>query len=215
MKLFRGAGLALLFGRDTNPGVIAVIVGIVGVGVGFTFQPNLIACLANCTKAQRAVVVSDRNYFRCLGGACGLAVSAAILQSTLRSNLPPGYKYLVDSTYTLPDRASVADADWEQILTAYAKASRAVFILQVPLIGVCLLACVFIRDRGLEGPRGPDEEGGNSEAQQELENEQSNTKDDPESNRASNTENTEKRRVLEKDPENNLSEGPSPNNGQN
>lgn len=203
---YRGAGLTLLFDRDTNPGVIAVIIAVVGTGVGFTFQPNLIACLANCTKAQRAVVVSDRNYFRCLGGACGLAVSAAILQSTLRSNLPPGYKHLVNSTYTLPARISVADADWEQILTAYAKASRSVFILQVPLIGVCFLACVFIRDRGLESR----DEGGHSKAQQ-----QSNTEDDPESNRTSNTDNAEERRVSEKDPENSPSEGPSSNNGQN
>ena len=31
------------------------------------------------------------------------------------------------------------------------------FILQVPLIGVCLLACTLIRDRGLERPKEPEE----------------------------------------------------------
>ena len=142
----------LLFDRETNPGVIAVIVGIMGVGIGFTFQPTLVAFQAHCTKAQRAVVISDRNYFRCLGGACGLAVSAAILQATLRSNLPDGYKQLAHSTYSLPSKSSIPDTDWESILTAYAKASRGVFILQVPLIGVCFLACTLIRDRGLERP---------------------------------------------------------------
>lgn len=142
----------LLFDRQTNPGVIAVIVGIMGVGIGFTFQPTLVAFQAHCTKAQRAVVISDRNYFRCLGGACGLAVSAAILQATLRSNLPDGYKQLAHSTYSLPSKSSIPDTDWESILTAYTKASRGVFILQVPLIGVCFLACTLIRDRGLERP---------------------------------------------------------------
>jgi hypothetical protein len=32
-----------------------------------------------------------------------------------------------------------------------------VFILQVPLIGICFLACIFIRDRGLERPKEPEE----------------------------------------------------------
>jgi hypothetical protein len=51
----------------------------------------------------------------------------------------------------------LTDAQWTSILLAYTKASHAVFILQVPLIGVCFLACVFIRDRGLERPKEPEE----------------------------------------------------------
>ena len=39
------------------------------------------------------------------------------------------------------------------ILEAFAKASRSVFILQVPLMGVCFMACLLIRDRGLERPK--------------------------------------------------------------
>lgn len=129
-----------------------------GIGVGGTFQPTLVAFQAHCAKSQRAVVISDRNFFRCLGGACGLAVSAALLQATLKANLPEGFKHLAHSTYSLPSRASIPDAEWSQILTAYAKASRSVFILQVPLIGMCFLVCVFIRDRGLERPKEPGEE---------------------------------------------------------
>ncbi|KAI9927401.1 hypothetical protein AWENTII_006206 [Aspergillus wentii] len=161
-----GAGLTLLFNVHTSPGAIAVIVGVVGMGVGFTFQPTLVAMQSHCTKSQRAVVISDRNYFRCLGGACGLAVSAALLQATLRSNLPEGYQNLVHSTYSLPSRSNVSDADWASILAAYAKASRAVFILQIPLIGAAFLACVFIRDRGLERVKEPEEE--KAEAQQKA-----------------------------------------------
>lgn len=92
-----------------------------------------------------------------MGGACGLAVSAALLQATLRSHLPSHYRYLAHSTYATPSRASVSEADWSAILEAYAQASRAVFILQVPLIGVAFLLCLFIRDRGLERPKEPHE----------------------------------------------------------
>ncbi|KAL4874443.1 major facilitator superfamily domain-containing protein [Aspergillus karnatakaensis] len=152
-----GAGLTLLFTRTTHPAIIAVIVAVTGLGIGCTFQPTLVAFQAHCSKRHRAVVISDRNFFRCLGGACGLAVSGAVLQATLRSNLPSGYAHLSDSTYSLPSQDSVPGDVWGGIVDAYVSASKAVFILQVPLIGVCFLACLLIRDRGLERPRDPDE----------------------------------------------------------
>ncbi|KAL5335870.1 major facilitator superfamily domain-containing protein [Aspergillus crustosus] len=152
-----GAGLTLLFNLHTHPAIIAVIVAITGLGIGCTFQPTLVAFQAHCSKRHRAVVISDRNFFRCLGGACGLAISGAVLQATLRANLPLGYEHLSDSTYSLPSQGSVPAEVWGGIVDAYGAASRAVFILQVPLIGVCFLACVLIRDRGLERPRDPDE----------------------------------------------------------
>lgn len=102
--------------------------------------------------AKRAVVISIRNFFRCTGGAVGLAISAAILQAVLKKNLPSEYHYLTHSTYALPDRSSIPVADWDSILNAYVKASHSVFIFQVPLIGICILACVFIRDKGLRRP---------------------------------------------------------------
>ncbi|KAL3460969.1 major facilitator superfamily domain-containing protein [Aspergillus heterothallicus] len=152
-----GAGLTLLFNTSTHPAVIAVIVAITGIGIGCTFQPTLVAFQAHCTKRQRAVVISDRNFFRCLGGACGLAVSGAVLQATMRSHLPSGYEYLSDSTYSLPSQDSVSPDVWTGIVNAYAQASKAVFILQVPLIGVAFLACLLIRDHGLERPKDADE----------------------------------------------------------
>lgn len=149
--------MILIFGPHTHPAIIAVCVGIMGVGLGFTFQPTLVALQAHATKSQRAVVISNRNFFRCMGGACGLAVSAALLQATLRSSLPRDLSYLAHSSYSLPSRASVTAAQWSQILVAYSKASHSVFILQVPLIGACFLACSFVRDRGLERPKEPEE----------------------------------------------------------
>ncbi|KAJ5485426.1 hypothetical protein N7539_005414 [Penicillium diatomitis] len=152
-----GAGLMLLFDENTHPAVIAVVVAISGIGVGFTFQPTLVALQAHCTKSQRAVSISNRNFFRCMGGACGLAVAAAILQATLRSNLPAEFSYLAHSSYSLPARETLTESQWTSILQAYTKASHSVFILQVPLIGTCFLACIFIRDRGLERPKEPEE----------------------------------------------------------
>ncbi|KAK2729092.1 major facilitator superfamily transporter [Colletotrichum kahawae] len=142
-----GAGLTLIFDRNTKPGIIVIPLLIVGIGVGFIFQPTLVALQAHSIKSRRAVITSNRNFFRCAGGASGLAISAAILQATLRANLPAEFKYLSSSTYSIPQLSS---DDMSRVLDAYMAASRAVFTFQIPLVGLCLVGCLLIKDRGLE-----------------------------------------------------------------
>ncbi|KAH7239981.1 cytochrome P450 [Fusarium redolens] len=144
-------GEVIIFGfaiwtLHTSPAVITVILAIVGTGVGCIFQPTLIALQAHSPKSRRAVIISNRNFYRCIGGACGLAVSAAVLQAQLRATLPTEYKSLASSTYVLPEPMRKVPG----VLDAYMSASHSVFILQVPLIGLCLLGTAFIRDRGLD-----------------------------------------------------------------
>lgn len=138
-----------MFTRNTPIPVVVVVLAIMGIGVGFVFQPTLVALQAHVPKARRAVITSNRNFFRCAGGACGLAVSAAVLQTTLRGHLPPQLAYIAKSTYTLPN---LTGDDLETVLDAYMSASHAVFVLQAPLIGLCFLGCCLIRDRGLRPP---------------------------------------------------------------
>lgn len=113
------------------------------------------AAQAHSKKADRAVVISIRNFMRSLGGACGLALSAAILSSVFRKNIPTDLPPRVadkirSSTYSVPDLSSLNDEQLQGTLDAYMAGSRAVFIFFVPLIGVCLLGCIFIKDRGLQ-----------------------------------------------------------------
>jgi MFS family permease len=142
-----GSGLMLYYNRDTHPGLIVIPLIFVGIGVGFIFQPTIIAFQAHVPKSKRAVIISNRNFFRCAGGACGLSVSAAVLQATLKANLPAEYSYLAQDTYSLP---KIQGPGFDVVLDAYMAASRAVFILQVPLIGLCFLGCIFVKDRGLQ-----------------------------------------------------------------
>lgn len=93
-----------------------------------------------------------RNFLRCLGGSIALAISAAIQQNVLKTQLPVKYKYLSASTYAKPDYSKFSAEDGDEILEAYAKASRMVFVFMAPCAGLCLLACVFVRDRGLTRP---------------------------------------------------------------
>lgn len=150
-----GCGLTILFERDTNPGVCVVALLFVGIGVGFVFQPTLVALQAHSPKPQRAVIISNRNFFRCAGGACGLAISANILQSGLKSHLPRQLKYIASSIYNLPRDGDAETMDI--ILTAYMKATKTLYIVNTAVIGVCLCVCLLVRDRGLQRKYGDGE----------------------------------------------------------
>jgi hypothetical protein len=137
---------------------------ILGSGIGCTFQPTLIALQSHVTRSRRAVIISHRNFFRCGGGATGLAVSAAVLQAALRVNLPANYHYLASNTYAPP---KVQGPDFEAVLGAYMAASRAVFILQLPVISLCFFGCAFLKGRGLKSPEEVSEEKGDEESKDE------------------------------------------------
>ena len=144
-----GAGLICSFTRTTHPAAVAVMLSISGIGAGCIFQPVLIALQAHCSKAQRAAVISNRNFLRSSGGAVGLSISAQVLQSSLRNNLPPRLAYLAHDTYALPPLNA---ADEDAVRNAYMTAIRTVFIVSAPIIGLCLALCLFIKDRGLQRP---------------------------------------------------------------
>lgn len=141
--------MALIFQRQTSPGVLVPILLICGIGVGCVFQPTLVALQSHSTKARRAVIISSRNFWRCAGGACGLAISAAVLQARLRATLPPEFAHLADSTYSLPVNIQGKPLP-PAVLDAYMSASHAVFILQVPVMGLCLIGAALLPDRDLE-----------------------------------------------------------------
>jgi MFS family permease len=145
-----GTSLTTLFNRNTPVYGNVLTLVLLGIGNGNVFQPTIISLQAHSPKAQRAIVISIRNFIRCLVGAIGLAVSAAILQNTLRDSLPERFQDLAHSVYTKPNYSLYNATDQAIILDAYEKASHAVFVLYAPVAGVCLLCCVFVKDRGLQ-----------------------------------------------------------------
>ena len=145
-----GAGLLVLAKEHLNFGIIALFLVIIGMGTGLVFQPTLVALQAHCPKAQRAVVTSNRNFLRSSGGAVGLAVSSAILSNVLKSSLPPRLATVAQSTFAVPNLSGYSEIDRATIVSAYAAASRAVFIWCVPLVGICLLLSALIKDHGLQ-----------------------------------------------------------------
>ncbi|CAG8978072.1 hypothetical protein HYALB_00000744 [Hymenoscyphus albidus] len=153
-----GAGLMLLCTRTTPQWQIVIFLLIEGAGVGFVFQPTLVAAQAHSKKADRAVVISVRNFLRQFGGALGLAISSLAFSNSLKdsfaliaSTLPMGYvDQVLASLLSIPNIAALDATQREGVLNAYMSGSRTVFYLWAPIMAVCLGLCAFIKDRGLQ-----------------------------------------------------------------
>lgn len=145
-----GSGLLVSLGADSPIGHICGFIIMVGFGAGCTFQTTNTAMQAHSPKSQRAIVISNRMLLRQLGGAVGLAISSAISGNVLASSLPAHLQYIAESTFAVPDLNTVGAADRRSISTAYANASRAVFIFCVAVIGVALVLTFFVKDKGMK-----------------------------------------------------------------
>lgn len=137
-------------------GMVVVLV-IQGAGVGFTFQPTLVAAQAHSAKADRAVVISSRNFLRSLGGASGLAVASALYSNTVVSQLPSSptipetlASEIKSSVFSVPDLSGLTESQKNAVLDTYTLASRSVFYFWIGCISCCWLLMFFIKDKGLQ-----------------------------------------------------------------
>ncbi|CZR52044.1 related to tetracycline efflux protein (otrb) [Phialocephala subalpina] len=154
-----GAGLVLLFSRTTPRWQIVITLLIEGAGVGFVFQPTIVAVQAHSLKRDRAVVISVRNFLRALGGSSGLAICSAIFSNSLKksldlaTSLPADVKAgILAAILRVPDLSKLSSVEKEEVLNSYMHASKSIFTIWVPLMGACLLLCFLIKDKGLTRP---------------------------------------------------------------
>ncbi|KAI1334940.1 putative efflux pump antibiotic resistance protein [Xylariaceae sp. FL0016] len=139
---------------QTTPMWAFVVVGILeGLGVGFCFQPVLVALMANSGTADRAVITGLRNFLRAMGGAVGITVSGAVLGNVLTSGLkdrfpPEVVSQLASSVLSLPD-LDLTQEDRDLILRTYMKGIHIVFITFAPLIGLVLVSSIMIKNKPL------------------------------------------------------------------
>ncbi|KAI1500227.1 permease of the major facilitator superfamily [Biscogniauxia marginata] len=142
-------GLGLMSTLDEHSGLgkqIGYSV-IIGVGVGNTLQPALIAIQAGVERSDMAVVTSFRNFIRNLGATLGLAICGTILNNIVTSALSPLSIGADASSYLLSSPQSYLASipiDQQEIIRAalipaYRKAFRLIFI-----VGASLAACAFI-----------------------------------------------------------------------
>ncbi|KAL7418362.1 hypothetical protein Q5752_006820 [Cryptotrichosporon argae] len=151
---FAGQGAQLCFGPETSKGVIIGVLLLQGLGIGSTIQSTLVLAQASGEASDRAAVTGVRNFARTSGGAIGLAIGNAVLQNVfaknLPANLPDSLRLSLKASFEIPSSVDTSTAD--AIRDAYMAGLKDVFIYFVPVVGVCLVICAFIKDLPLDAP---------------------------------------------------------------
>ncbi|RSL50241.1 hypothetical protein CEP53_008874 [Fusarium sp. AF-6] len=142
-------GLGLMSTLDEHTGVgkqIGYSI-LIGVGVGNTLQPALIATQAGVDRRDMAVVTSFRNFVRNLGATLGLAVCGTVLNNILANSLSAldldskETKTLLGNPQTFLDTVSSSEAERIRsvLIPAYRKGFRVIF-----LVGASVAALAFV-----------------------------------------------------------------------
>ena len=83
-----GSALLLLLDGDSSVLTVAGICLVIGLGMGLTAAPTLIAAQSSVDWGERGVVTANNIFLRSLGSSLGVAVFGAIANATLRSESP-------------------------------------------------------------------------------------------------------------------------------
>lgn len=141
-------GLISLFGEDTPFSKIYGFTVIGGAGLGFMFSSAIIALQASAEPRDIAVVTGLGNFSRILGGALGVAISSAILNSSLAQDLPAVVpadivqNVLASSEYV---RNGCPAEYVEFVLSCYLDALRLIWYVMTAMCGVGFCASLLVR----------------------------------------------------------------------
>ena len=80
-----GSGLLLLLGRDSSVYAVGTFCFIIGLGLGLSASPTLIAAQASIDWGDRGVVTANNIFLRSLGSSLGVAVFGAMANATIGS----------------------------------------------------------------------------------------------------------------------------------
>ena len=153
-----GSALLLLVGRDSSLVEVAAFSFIVGVGLGYTASPTLVAVQSSVGWDRRGVVTATNMFARSVGSAVGVAVFGAVANATLASRFatpPKGVSGQLpesadDAAVVLDSASGAAAAVKDFVREALALATHHVFIAVVVLAVVMVAAVLLIPRRTRE-----------------------------------------------------------------
>jgi EmrB/QacA subfamily drug resistance transporter len=85
-----GSALLLLLGRDSSVFEVGLFCLVIGLGMGLTAPPTLVAAQSSVGWGERGVVTSNNLFLRSLGSSVGVAVFGAIANGVLGANAEKG-----------------------------------------------------------------------------------------------------------------------------
>ena len=149
-----GSLLLLAVGAHSSLWLVAAFTFVVGVGLGYTASPTLVAVQSAVDWDRRGVVTATNMFARSVGSAVGVAVFGAIANASLAHQFaaPPAglggrLPRTADDAAVVLDRASgVTAAVREFVRAALATATHHVFV-GVAVLAVTMVAAVLLMPR--------------------------------------------------------------------
>jgi EmrB/QacA subfamily drug resistance transporter len=138
-----GAFLMSLANADISRTMLMVFVSLMGIGMGFSIPPFLIAVQTTVERRQLGTATSTMQFSRSIGGTLGVSIMGAALSARLASNLsasgldPELVSQLLDP---LPGTQAIIN---EGARIAVANAITLVFLFAFIAAGLALLATLF------------------------------------------------------------------------
>ncbi|KAK6198575.1 MFS efflux transporter [Scheffersomyces amazonensis] len=153
--------ILLVFWNEKIKTVYCVLILLVmGTGVGFSFQPSMVAVQANCKRAERAVVISVRNVSRSFGGAIAITMGSSIISNSLLNQieeirksgeLPQSFlDHLSKHIYEKTNTSGLSSEEVLMVKRMYVSALRKYYYVLIAFMSLCFVGSLFVKDRGLQ-----------------------------------------------------------------
>ncbi|KAG0178038.1 hypothetical protein DFQ28_004588 [Apophysomyces sp. BC1034] len=153
-------GFISFFDINTSWSMVYGITVVGGAGLGLLFSSNVIALQASVELRDIAVVTGLGSFTRILGGALGVAISSAVLNSSLNQNLPlvipPQYAAQVIQSSEFVRQGLPAEY-MQQTLEVYVEALRLIWHVIIPMAGMGFIASLFVRHYEIRKPKANEE----------------------------------------------------------
>ncbi len=144
---------------DTAYGVIALIMFFFGAGLGLTMQVVVTAVQNSVDRRHIGVATASVTFFRSMGGAIGVALFGAILNTRLALHLTAvvpaaAQGQLGAASASINDVTAIRALPepvktW--VLTAFTQSMDDVFLVAVPFMAVALIIALTMREKELAG----------------------------------------------------------------
>jgi EmrB/QacA subfamily drug resistance transporter len=143
---------------DTSYWQIAISALVLGIGLGMTLQPIVVAVQNSVDLRDMGTATGSTTFFRSLGGAVGTAIFGAVLGMRLdhylgdiigASGMPLGAGDMTN----IQILRQLAEPTRHLVLGAFSKAIDDVFLSSIPFIAVAFIVSLFLEERPLRsGP---------------------------------------------------------------
>ncbi|KAI8575503.1 hypothetical protein K450DRAFT_261509 [Umbelopsis ramanniana AG] len=147
-----GTGLLSLFDENSSWSMVYGITSFCGLGIGSLYGSALIGIQASAEPRDIAVVTGLCNFTRILGGALGIAIASAIINSSLTASLPqhmPSEYALQVIDSSLYVRDGLPSQYFEPTMVCYVAALKLLWQVMTAFSGVGFLASLFIKHSSL------------------------------------------------------------------